>query len=224
MITYLLCFRSYLIFRIVFKNKHLDIIFVLERQSEVSQTNIKEVIDLVEENWEEFQERCSMQKFKESKEHAVEKDCFENFRYYDVNWNGWVIRVDFEENFFAKYKTSFLMKMSKSLNEDPDLFLKFSEYSYNNYKDQILSIKRGDQIKFNATVIFEGNNRGIPILEVFEMEKSGEVIKISPHIHDQGRYSMGDHKAIHKNNSIYKEMPNLISDDEKELKQHETHH
>ena len=32
------------------KNKHLDIIFVLERQSEVSQTNIKEVIDLVEEN------------------------------------------------------------------------------------------------------------------------------------------------------------------------------
>jgi hypothetical protein len=116
------------------------------------------------------------------------------------------------------------MKMSKQTSEDPDLFLKFSEYNYNIYKDEILSMKRGDHIKFNATMIFEGNHRGIPLLEVFEMEKSGEGIKINPHIHDHGRYSMGNHKAIHKNNTIYEEMPNLISDDEKDLNQHETHH
>ena len=116
------------------------------------------------------------------------------------------------------------MKMNNNLNEDPDLFLKFSDYNYNNYKDEILSIKRGDHIKFNATMIFEGNHRGIPLLEVFDMQKSGDGIKINPHIHDQGRYAIGDHKVIHKDNSLYKEIPNLISDEEKELNQHETHH
>ena len=88
------------------------------------------------------------------------------------------------------------MKMNKNTNEEPDLFLKFSEYNYNNYKNDIVSMKRGDHIRFNATVLFEGNHRGIPLLEVYEMEKTGEGIKINPHIHDQGRYSIGDDKVI----------------------------
>lgn len=178
---------------------------------------------MVKDTWSEFHERCNRENFIKSK-HQTERDCFENYRYYDVNWDGWVIRVDFEENFFARYKTSFLMKMNNNQNDDPDLFLKFSEYNYNNYKDEILSMKRGDHIKFNATVIFEGNHRGIPLLEVYELEKSGEGIKINPHIHDHGRYAMGDHKNIHKDEKIYNEMPNLISDDDKELNQHETGH
>ncbi len=184
---------------------------------------IKFNIDLLKEDWKEFHERCNKEKFILHK-HETERDCFNNFRYYDVNWDGYVIRVDFEDNFFARYKTSFLMKMNNDTNEEPDLFLKFSEYNYNNYKDEILSMKRGDHIRFNATVLFEGNHRGIPLLEVYEMKKSGEGIKINPHIHDQGRYSTGHDKVIHKNDKIYNEIPNLISDDEKELNQHETHH
>lgn len=114
--------------------------------------------------------------------------------------------------------------MDNTSNEHPDLFLKFSEFNYNNFMDDILSLKRGDQLRFNASIIFEGNHRGIPILEAFEFEKFGESIKINPHVHHDGRYSVGEKISIHKDNSIYKEVPNLISDDEKEIQQKETHH
>lgn len=116
------------------------------------------------------------------------------------------------------------MKMDKSENEHPDLFLKFSEYNYQNYMDDILSLKRGDHVRFNATIIFEGNHRAVPLLEAFEFEKIGDGIKINPHVHHDGRYSVGNNNVIHKNNSIYRDMPNLISDEEKEVKQKETHH
>jgi len=117
------------------------------------------------------------------------------------------------------------MKMDKSGNEHPDLFLKFSEYNYHTYMDDILSLKRGDHVRFNATIIFEGNPRAIPLLDAFEFEKSGgQGITINPHIHHDGRYSVGKDNVIHKDNALYKDVPNLISDEEKEIKQKETHH
>ncbi len=114
--------------------------------------------------------------------------------------------------------------MDKSENDHPDIFLKFSEFNYNVYKDDILTLKRGDHISFNATIIFEGNHKAIPLLEAFEFEKKGEGIIINPHIHHDGRYSIGEQNHIHKDNSIYQEIPSLISDEEKDIKQTETHH
>ena len=112
----------------------------------------------------------------------------------------------------------------KTDNENPDLFVKFSEYKYNIYMDEILELKRGDHVKFNATVIFEGNHRGMPLLEAFEFAKVGDNIKLNPHIHHDGRYSVGDGIVVHKDNSVYSDVPNLVADEEKDMKQSETHH
>jgi hypothetical protein len=38
-----------------------------------------------------------------------------------------------------------------------------------------------------------------------------------------GRYSVG-HEVIHKNDSIYNELPDLIADEDSEIDQHETYH
>jgi hypothetical protein len=108
-------------------------------------------------------------------------------------------------------------------DEEPDLYLKLSDYQYNNYKDSIFNITRGDRVYFNATILHEGDKKSIPILEVFGFEKLGEHIHIDPHIHYSGRYSLG-HEDVHKNATLYGDVPGLISDEDRDINQHETNH
>jgi hypothetical protein len=112
--------------------------------------------------------------------------------------------------------------MQDKHDEEPDLFVKFNDYQYGNYKDSIFNLTRGDKVYFNATILHEGDRRSIPILEVFGFEKLvGEHIYIEPHIHYSGRYSLG-HDDVHKNATLYGDVPGLISDEDRQIEQHET--
>lgn len=142
----------------------------------------------------------------------------------DVNWKGYIVRVDYDEHFFAQYRMSLLIKMQKDdINEDGDLSLKFLDYEYNIYKNTIFNLTRGDYIEFNGTFISEGGRDHSPILEGFGIENLHKHIKINPHIHSGSRYSTDD-QTIKGGETIYKEIPDLVSDEEIKLSQHEIHH
>lgn len=115
--------------------------------------------------------------------------------------------------------------MENNENEEADMYLKFSDYNYNRLKADIFNITRGDLISYNATILFEGNQKNIPVLEGFEIQKLNEKIYIQPHIHNTGRYSVG-HNQIHKDENVYGELPNVVADEELNVEehQHETHH
>lgn len=139
-------------------------------------------------------------------------------------WNGYLIRADYDDNFFARHRVSLLIKMDLNDNEEPDLFLKFSDLQYDKFRNEIFNITRGDLIAFNATIIFEGNQKSVPVLEVFGMEKKNQHIFIQPHIHFSGRYSTENKNNIHKNDSVYNDLPGLVSDEEIDVHQRETTH
>jgi hypothetical protein len=179
--------------------------------------------DFIKDSFDDFYKTCSPDKH-HSKPEATKQFCEMKYKYSDVSWNGYVIRVDYEDHFFSRYRASLLMKMVKdSTNEEPDLYLKLSDYQYGNFKDSIFNLTRGDRVAFNASILHEGDRRSIPILEVFGFEKLKEHIHIDPHIHFQGRYSVG-HEEVHQNHTIYNELPDLISDEDKDIHQHETNH
>ena len=101
--------------------------------------------------------------------------------------------------------------MNNNSNEEPDLFISFTDYYYEKYKTQIINTTRGDQIQFNATIISGGE---IPILEVNGYRKLNDKIYINPHVHNTGRYHVPK-DMIKKNSSLYSELPGLVSDEDK---------
>ena len=141
-----------------------------------------------------------------------------------MNWKGYIIRVDYNDNFFARFRLSALVKMEKNQEEEPDLYLKFTDYQYDNFKSEIFNITRGDFVSYNATFLTTGEDNAPPVLEVFGFQKLNEHIYIQPHIHHNSRYSIDHSEHIKKDSIIYTELPNLVTNDELDLNQKETFH
>jgi hypothetical protein len=179
----------------------------------------------IKETWEDFKKECGAEQFIKNNE-ATETLCHSKYRYSDVSWKGWVIRVNYDDYFMARHKLSILVKMENNTNEDPELYLKFSEHQYKQHQHEVFSITRGDYVAFNATIFFEGNSKNSPVLEAWGFEKQPGHVYIEPHIHHTGRYSIDSihDGTIHQNDTIFSENTNLVADDEVKTPQHETYH
>ena len=162
----------------------------------------------IEDTWTDYYNYCNKD-FTLSREKL--QKCKERYLYQDVSWTGYTIRINFDERFFSRYRAQILVKMNNNSNEEPDLFISFTDYYYEKYKTQIINTTRGDQIQFNATIISGGE---IPILEVNGYRKLNDKIYINPHVHNTGRYHVPK-DMIKKNSSLYSELPGLVSDEDK---------
>jgi hypothetical protein len=67
-----------------------------------------------------------------------------------------------------------------------DIYLKLSDYQYDQYKDSVFNMTRGDLVNFNATFLYEGDVNSSPVLECFGIERGMDHINIEPHIHHAG--------------------------------------
>lgn len=165
---------------------------------------------ILKESWDDFQKICS----------GDESKCNMIFRYQDISWKGYVIRVNFNENFFSRNRAIFLMKMDPTIQEGTEMVLEVTDTIYNKYKIDIMKISRGDQILFNATI----TNTVSPVrAEVYFLQLLGNKIHIEPHIHKSGRYTTGEGE-VSKGKQLYYELPNVISNENKLIKQNETGH
>lgn len=158
---------------------------------------------VLKESWYDFLNFCKQ----------GETQCNSKFLYQEVSWTGYVIRVNFNDNFFSRVRVFFLVKMNEDLASDKtDLILEVTDKIYNRYKIDIMNITRGDEIMFNATVKQTpspyGNNVAVVILE--DLKLTGKNIHINPHVHENGRYGIKGGK-IEEGQKIFKELPNVVT-------------
>lgn len=197
-------------------------------------------LKFIDETFDEFYSECSPEKFQNVATFAQAKNFCHSYRYSCVQWEGNIVRIDYEQSFMSRYRLSILVKMRTEVHsQDGDLYLKVNEYEYEKYKNVFYQINRGDRIAFNATIIDEGSERNAPFLDLFGVsivtnEENKGKIEIDPHIHHNGRYSLdkeikknSDH-VIHKDEAIYDDinMKEFVVDKEVNIdeKQHETYH
>ena len=164
---------------------------------------------ILKESWNDFNLICSQ----------GESICSTKFLYQEISWTGFVIRVNFNDNFFSRVRVFFLIKMNEDVNSDKtDLILEVTDKIYNKYKIDIMNITRGDEISFNATVkqipSKKGNNVGIVVLD--EIKLTGRNIHINPHVHEDGRYGT-EGNNFEEGKQMYEELPNVVTT-EKNLK------
>ena len=124
--------------------------------------------NFIPDKWEDFNKICNREMFEKKQEQS--RILCQKYKYMDVQWSGYILRVDYIENFFARYKISILVKMNvgdlEEHSEEGDLYLKLDENYYNKYKHLVFNMTRGDYIHYNATVLEEGS-QGAYILEGF---------------------------------------------------------
>lgn len=171
------------------------------------------------DTWNDYTSLCLRDKF--LLHPRIHGKCKEKYLYQEISWTGYAIRIDFDERFFSRYRAHMLVKMIENESEEPELQLKFTDSKYSKYKMDILNTTRGDFIRFNATIMFEGSLNNVPILETLEYQKLDKKIFINPHVHNTGRYSTAG-KQLEADTSIYSELPSLISDSSKNVKTKET--
>ena len=155
---------------------------------------------IMKESWEEFSSICAQS----------EAICSSKFLYQEISWTGFVIRVNFNDNFFSRVRVFFLVKMNEDLNDKTDLVLEVTDKVYNKYKIDIMNITRGDEISFNATVKqtpSQGKNVGVVILD--DIKLTGRNIHINPHIHENGRYGT-EGRSFEEGKQMFNELPNVV--------------
>ena len=165
---------------------------------------------MLKESWGEFNELCL----------KSEKQCNIKFMYQEISWTGYVIRVNFNDNFFSRVRVFFFVKMNEDVNNDQnDLVLEVNDRVYNKYKIDIMNITRGDEIAFNATIkqtpsIYR-NHVAVAILENIQL--TGKNIQINPHVHESGRYGTKGGK-FEEGQQMYNDVPNVVTVGKKNLK------
>ncbi len=165
---------------------------------------------ILKETWNDFNLICSQ----------GETMCNTKFLYQDISWTGYVIRVNFNDNFFSRVRVFFLIKMNQDLNNDnTDLILEVTDKVYEKYKIDIMNLTRGDEISFNATVKQTPSNKGnnVPIVLLNNIKLTGNNIHINPHVHENGRYGTKEGQ-FEEGKKIYEELPNVVTTGGKNIK------
>ena len=166
--------------------------------------------NIMKESWNEFNLICS----------NSETLCNTKFLYQEISWTGYVIRVNFNDNFFSRVRVFFLIKMNQDITSDnTDLILEVTDKVYNKYKIDIMNLTRGDEINFNATIKQTPSRKGntVTIVNLNNIQLTGNNIHINPHVHESGRYGTKGGK-FEKGKNIYDELPNMVTTEDKKVK------
>ena len=160
----------------------------------------------LKDNWNDFLNNCI--------NNENENFCKERYLFQDINWEGYVMKIDMSESIFTRHKVFIYIKMDeKSKSKEADLVLQFLDVDYEKYKTDILNTTRGDLISFNATFV-RVSSIYPSLLDGIDYKKLNKKIHIDPAIFKNGRYYTDD-VNFEKNQHLYKELPSLVSNSEK---------
>ena len=200
-------------FGIVITKKHifsilLGIICIIVFISFISTISFSKHV--LKETWADYLSICT----------GGETICKTKFLYQEISWIGYVIRVNFNDNFFSRTRVFFLMKMDQNIDSDKtDLVIEVTDSIYNKYKIDIMNITRGDEIEFNATIRQTPSYQNkVPIVTLDTIRLTGRNININPHVHENGRYGTINVGDIQEGQKVYHELPNVVSKGKKHLK------
>ena len=203
-------------FGLVITKKHLfslvvGLIFIILFMTFISSISFTKHI--LKETWTDYLQICS----------NGQALCNAKFLYQEISWIGYVIRINYNDNFFSRSRLFFLVKMDENIESDKtDLVIEVTDSVYNKYKIDILNITRGDEIEFNATVRQTPNYQTkVPIVTLDNIRITGRNINLNPHVHEEGRYGTKGGN-VEEGQKIYNELPNVVSKGKKHLQKTKT--
>ena len=145
--------------------------------------------------WDKYLASCGHEVF--TKEPRLAKRNF-NSRFFrrHVSWDGYVIRVNYNEDnpmSMAYHSASILVKMEeddKPGAHAPDLGLTISEFNLDRLGDRLGDLHRGDHIRFNATMQSMGDHGHLHHMHVFDFKKIDGHRDVEAHGYSNGRYKL----------------------------------
>jgi len=147
----------------------------------------------IKESWEQVLNECGRSAIEE---HKVERMRQCESKYLEktvINWRGYVIRVeDFRNSLYSFMHHALVipLKMTPSESEFfPDVILALDSEIANSLNDMILSLNKGTEVSFNATIINLGHDRKTRHMHVVDMRKESGFMEVSELVHSQGRYA-----------------------------------
>lgn len=126
--------------------------------------------------WDEYRQNCGFTAFTSNPRKSYR--LFEmNYFGRMVGWDGYVVRVNLNDDdpmSMAYHSTNIMVKMTTSDIEDghgADIGVTLSESNLEKYSEVIETLKIGDHIKFNATLLSMGDRHHLHHLRAFGIEK-----------------------------------------------------
>lgn len=126
--------------------------------------------------WHTFREECGYEAFIKSPRKSYRNFEMHHYGKY-VNWDGYVIRVNLNDDdplSIAYHTTQIMVKMEESDIPEgvgADLGVTLSELNLEKYSSVIEDLHIGDHIRFNATMISLGDRHHLHHLRAFNIEK-----------------------------------------------------
>lgn len=113
-----------------------------------------------------------------------------------VTWDGYVIRVNLNDDdplSKAYHSANILIKMENSdFNENTgaDIGISISQMNVEKHAEIIENLQIGDHIRFNATIISQGDRNHLHHLRAFGIERMDGKKDLHAFFHKSGRYKL----------------------------------
>lgn len=151
--------------------------------------------------WENYKDDCGFMKFVKDPQQTIHMF---NHKYKgkSVSWDGYIMKISMnEENSlnFAYHSADIILKMFPDDIEgshNADIGISFSEKLLTKLKNEIDQYKRGDHIRFNATLLQLGDPGHVHHLHAFDIEKTSGHKDVDAYVMNGGRYKFkqtGEH-------------------------------
>lgn len=110
-----------------------------------------------------------------------------------ISWTGYVQRVEYKNNYVWSHTCALVMEMEgddREFKHRPSLMVTLSGFYFHKYNVMLENINRGDELRFNATIMAMGNEHYTHHLHGFYLEEmGGHKETVESHMHGQrGRY------------------------------------
>lgn len=113
-----------------------------------------------------------------------------------MSWDGYVIRINVNEDdpmTMAYHSGSILIKMDlddRTGEHGADLGLSLSDHTLSEYASELSDLKRGDHVRFNATLASIGDASHLHHLHAFYLQKLDGHRDVEAHATSGGRYKV----------------------------------
>ena len=145
--------------------------------------------------WPSYLQTCGYDQFVKNPGKSKRDFAAKYFR-KGVTWEGWVTRVNFNEDnplSLNYHSANLLVKMDiddRSGAHGPDLGLSISELKLLEISEIVGSLHRGDHIRFNATLQSMGDNSHLHHLLLHGLERTEGHRDVEAHAYSNGRYKV----------------------------------
>jgi hypothetical protein len=171
----------------------LLLIFTIYRRVDFHAHHHHLAVSPIKEDWPTFLKECGRDPMLNGGAATAQMCRAKYLEKTAVGWKGYVIRVEDYRNSlysFIHHAVVILIKMEPSESEYyPDILLAIDSEKAEELKETLVSLNRGSEIGYNATIVTIGDDLKTRHFHVVNLWKGEGYKDVPEHIHEHGRYA-----------------------------------